>query len=50
MHKGYEGGPSVMGVKPPKEEEPADWSWSDGRKQKAEEGEETVEVGRVCVR
>lgn len=47
MNKGYKSGPSVMGVKPPKEEDPPDWSWSSGTKQKALEGEETMEERRA---
>eukprot|EP00983_Pelagomonas_calceolata_P057916 1145275-Pelagomonas_calceolata.AAC.1 len=47
MNKGYKSGPSVMGVKPPKEEDPPNWSWSSGTKQKAMEGEETIEERRA---
>jgi len=47
MSKGYKSGPSVMGVKGPKDEEPPNWHWSNGERQKAEEQEETLEVSRV---
>ncbi|KAI8473810.1 MAG: hypothetical protein J3K34DRAFT_165842 [Monoraphidium minutum] len=42
---GFSTGPSVLFIKPPAEEQQS-WNWSDGKTQKAEEAEETIQERR----
>ncbi|KXZ50946.1 hypothetical protein GPECTOR_14g192 [Gonium pectorale] len=37
---GYKSGPSVLFVKPPAEQEPQDWNWSNGKAAKGQEDED----------
>ncbi|XP_023927965.1 uncharacterized protein LOC112039328 [Quercus suber] len=42
--RGYKGGPSILSVPPPKEDDKQDWSWSNGKEShETKETEETYE-------